>query len=190
MNKLNEFKKIYWDIKLSDSEVKNSWLQFEKRLTHARPGLLWLKYGSAFLTLVVLFLIGIVGIAQAADPGTPLYPVKILSDKITGKVFNKPEIPVEKRADEVIKASEPKKIDEASKQYDKALDDAEKDVKKDEDKKENLQKTLDRQEEEFKQAIKNNPKSEDKLEKVIEKTQDVKEKLKENKGNKNRNKKN
>ena len=68
----------------------------------------------------------IIGVAQAAKPGSPLYQVKILSDNLIAKITGNQEIKIEKRAQEVIDLAtgSEEHLDEATKEYQKALDQA------------------------------------------------------------------
>lgn len=175
---MNDLKKVYLNIKLSDQEIDKSWQDLKTKIDYT-PKMPYFRYGAAFLTLMILFLAGLVGLAQAAGPATPLFPVKVLSDKITGKVLNKPEIPVEKRAQDLIEASDPKKIEAAKGEYNKALDEAQKEAEKSEDKSKRLGNSLEKQEELFKKEIKENAKAEEKLKKLLEKTSNIKEKIRE-----------
>ncbi|MCR4305751.1 MAG: hypothetical protein NUV73_01565 [Candidatus Daviesbacteria bacterium] len=181
---MNNLKKIYWDIKLSDTEVEKSWQELKGKI-ESRPKVSfpYLRYGIISFCLVTVFLGSLVGLTDTAAPGTTFYPMKLLSDKITGKVLRKPEIPVERRAKEIIEVSrqDPIKVEQASEEYNKALDEAEKEVKENEDKKEQLSNSLNKQEELFKKEIKENSRSEEKIKKVLEKTNNIKEKLKKNK---------
>lgn len=186
MKKLRDFKKIYWDIKVSKSEVSQSWQKLETRLNNSsKSSFPYFRYSFMYLSLVIALFAGIAGVVNAADPGTPLYQVKIASDKFISKVTGKPEIEVQRRGEDLIEASkkesEGKKMEKASDQYQKTLDETAKEVQQNKGNKEKLINTLDKHQSSFKQAIKENPKAEKNLEKVIEKTQEVKDKLEEKK---------
>lgn len=173
---MNDLKKTYLNIKLRDKEIEDSWNDLKSKIDYT-PKIPYFRYKAAFLTLMIIFLTGLVGLVQAAGPATPLFPAKVLSDKITGQVLNKPEIPVERRAHDLIKATDPKKIEQASQEYNKALDDVEKEVKKDEDKQKRLSNSLEKQEELFKKEIKKNSKAKEKLKEVLEKTRNARKKI-------------
>lgn len=179
---LDKLKKNYFDIKLTDQEVEESWNRLERRLKPALPSFPSFRYAVISLALVIMISSGIAtlaGIVQAADTGSPLYPVKILSDKVIAKVTGRPEIKVERRAEDLIEAvkKEGGSSGDAGRRYEESLTETEKEVGQNEEKKARLQDSLNRQEESFRQAIKENPRAEEKLEKAIEKTQEVKENL-------------
>lgn len=176
-----KYKKIYWDIKLSDKEIENSWQQFsQKNFTRSPLPFPLAKYGAIFFSLLVIFLVGIVGLTQAATSGNLLYPVKILSDKVVGKISNKPEINTEKRAQEIIEVlkKQPEKLEEASKEYHQALKETEKEVEDNEDHKERVSSSLEKQEQKLEETIKENPSSEKELKEALKNTKALKEKLK------------
>lgn len=193
MKELEQLKKIYLNIRPSEQETEKSWAEFKGKInSHSRFSFPYFRYGVITLSLLVVFSAGLAGLTEAANPGSTLYPVKVLSDKVIAKVTGKPEIKIERRADDLIEVTKkspepaPKKVEEASKQYQKALDETEKEVKKDEKKEERINNSLNKQEEKLKEAIKENPKSEGKLEKALEKTQEAKEKLQnDNRGQNN-----
>lgn len=179
-SRISELKKTYWNIKISDNKVQDSWKEFERKLRPA-PRLSFPGFRHAVISfgLMIAFLAGLVGIVQASDPGTPLYQLKLISDKVAAKIAGKPGIKIERRGQDLIKAlkKDGEKFEEANNQYDRALEETQKEVQKDQEKKVQLENSLNKQQESFKKTIKENPKAESKLEKALEKTQDVKENL-------------
>lgn len=178
-NKMKSFKKIYWDIKLSSTQVEQNWQDLKTKINPSVK-IPFFRFGFMVIIFLLVAFIGTIGLAQASSPGTALYPIKILSDQIFAKVSQQPQIPTEKRMEEVIDVSkkEPEKIDETAKEYRKALEESEKEVEKEEKNQEKLRKSLNKQEQKIKEAIKENPKSQEKLEKVLEDTRETKENLK------------
>lgn len=134
---------------------------------------------AAFLVSLLVFLTGIVGLAQAAAPGSTLYQVKVLSDKVVAKVSGKPEINTERRAQDVIEVSKsrPAMLPEASKQYKQALTETEQAVEQDKVHQKQFSNSLDKQKQWLKEAIEENPKSKDELKQVLQSAQSAKEKL-------------
>lgn len=179
-SRISELKKTYWNIKISDNKVQDSWKEFERKLRPA-PRLSFPGFRHAVISfgLMIAFLAGLVGIVQASDPGTPLYQLKLISDKVAAKIAGKPGIKIERRGQDLIKAlkKDGEKFEEANNQYNRALEETQKEVQKDQEKKVQLENSLNKQQESFKKTIKENPKAESKLEKALEKTQDVKENL-------------
>lgn len=177
---MNKLKKIYRDIKLPDKQVEKSWQDLRKRID-VSSGIPYFKFGSVFLSLLFIFLSAIVVFAQTTTPGTTLYPVKILSDQIVAKVSGEPQIPIERRAQDLIEVSkkQPAKVEDASKQYTKALDNVQKETEQNNIKRDKVEDSLDKQEYLFKKAIDENPRSARELKKALENTNKVKEKLKQ-----------
>lgn len=128
----------------------------------------------AFLALILAIGLSAATVSQAS-PTSPFYPVRVLADKVVSQIAKKPEIKLERRAqDVVISTKEPAKLDQASRAYDKTLDEV-----KDEAKNKGLQKGLEKAEEKLDRAIEKNPESKDKIEPILKKTRQIKQKLKE-----------
>jgi hypothetical protein len=124
---------------------------------------------------LLIFLSSVVGLAQASTAGQSLYSVKLLTDQVIAKVTNQPELPLEKRADEVVKFSQnpqSPQLNQAASQYQKSLEQAKKDATQ-EGKSNQFKQALDQQTQKFEQSIKNNPSSEQKIQPLIEQTEKV-----------------
>lgn len=178
MSKLKSYKKIYWEIKLPDEKVQQNWQDLKAKINPPIK-IPFFRFGFIASIFLLFSSVGIIGLAQAASPGAILYPVKVLSDKVFAKVSGQPQLPTEKRVEELIDVSkkQPAKLEEVTKEYRKALNETEKAAQGSESDKSKLRKSLDQQQQQLKEAIKENPKSERKLEEVLKNTQDAKEKL-------------
>ena len=126
-------------------------------------------------TLIVtlsLILLGssALGAAQAASPGTTLYPLKLLSDDV---VNGKQELKVEKRAQEVIDSTDAsqKQQDEALRQFQKTLEKTKEEAKQS-GKVQQFRQTLENEEDKFKDAQERNPSNH--LEEAIKHTENAK----------------
>lgn len=126
------------------------------------------------LALAVVLLTGSAyGTAQAASPGTRLYPLKLLSDEVLAKITGKQESKVEKRAQDVINSADAsqKQQDEALEQFQKTLEETKKEAKKS-GRIQEFRQTLDSEENNFKNAQQKNPSQH--LEQAIKQTQNAK----------------
>ncbi len=184
-DKLRNFKDYYLKGTPGDEQVNLGWKKLQAQLdstpTQGRFYFPYFKQSAAFLAILIFCSTALVSLAQAADPGTPLYPVKLLADQIAAKVTDQPQLKVEKRAQDVIniskKQSSSPKLNEAAKQYNKTLDQTAKEVEDNPTHKQEFNKALNKQEKELDDAIKQNPQSEKELQKVLEDTKRVKNKL-------------
>ncbi len=171
---LEKFRKQYLKISPPDYLEYYGWQNLSAKLDTKKTTNLNLLFGKglAFAVITLLLFGGVVGAAQAAKPGDALYPVKLAADETLAKVSGKPEITVEKRGQDIVNLSQksPEQLDEANKQYQKALDNSANQAK-DLGKQEEFKKTLDNQEQKFEREIKRNPQSANRLEKAIEQTQ-------------------
>lgn len=183
-DKLNKYKQIYWDIKLPEARVQQQWQSLKPILNiQLKLSFPYFRQGTIFLSLLIVFLIGVAGFTKAATPGSPLYKARVLSDEITGKISGKPELTMERRIKDVIEASkkQPAKIEQATIEYSKALEQTEQKIKKNEGISTRVSNSLDQQEQWLKKAIQENPASEEKLDVVLKRTREAKEKLQEQK---------
>jgi len=86
---LSNYKKIYFDITVSSDIVEKQWDVLMPRLPEQESKIKYYRlipYGAAFLTTIIIFLIGTVSVSLAAKPGDPLYPVKEFTAEITTKI--------------------------------------------------------------------------------------------------------
>lgn len=172
MEKFKELKKVYWQIKLSDKERDQGW---EKLKTKINPPVSpWLfKFRFALIGLILMFGLTAAGVSAAA-PTSPLYPARVLADKLVAQVTHRPELKLEKRTQDIINAAKkPAELDQASKAYDKTLNEVKSEANEEKENN-NLQKGLKRAEENLNQAIKDYPESKKKIEPILEKTRGVK----------------
>lgn len=174
---LEKLRKEYIGITSSAYLMQHGWAdlrpQLEAKRTLALPSL----FGKslAFASITLLLFASIVSAAQAAKPGNVLYPVKLLSDKVVANITQKPEITVVKRGQEIIDLSQSSndQLDEANKQYQKALDESA-DQANGLGRQEQWQRTLDAQRQKFQNALENSPQSANGLQKAIEQTEKAK----------------
>jgi hypothetical protein len=173
MDNLEKYRKIYLQTKVPAKLQHEGWNNIRTEL--ARQDLPtdqsnWLPR-LALASLILFF--SLVGVAQAANPDQILYPVKIVTDNLTARITNQPQIPIEKRADEIIKYSqqpESPQLNQAVNQYQKSLQQAQKDASS-EGKNPQLKQTLEDQKDRFEQAAKSNPESSEKLQPLIDQTE-------------------
>lgn len=180
------YKEIYKRIAVSDAEVNGQWEMLQTRLPIRQENNSRFVYRSAFLVSLLLLIVvgGTVGAAQAARPGDILYSVKVLSDRIVAKVTNKPQVMIEKRAEELIKEAKSEehngtteRIKEAAKEYENAIENTKKNVKGAQVRQE-VHETIASQESKLKEVKTNNTNVEKVLKDTIEKTEKAKEAIK------------
>src|SRR3989344_8935661 len=146
--------------------AQNSWLDLSSKLSSAgqiHPSHLRQTVILSIAT-ILLMITAITGVAQAAKPGSPLYQVKILSDNLIAKITGNQEIKIEKRAQEVIDLAtgSEEHLDEATKEYQKALDQAKQELQKS-GRQQEFKEVLEEQEEKFREAQEKNPASQNNL---------------------------
>lgn len=173
--KLEQLKKAYWQIKLSDQQVSKGWQNLQFRM---KPESYHFQPTFTFLGLILVFGL-LAGVVSAASPASLLYPVRVLADKVIAQVANKPELKLERRVDDVVVSlKKPAQFEKAGKAYEKTLNEVKNEAQKDDVKIKGLQKGLNEAEEKLDKAIKEEPKSKSKIRPILEKTQEVKLKLK------------
>jgi hypothetical protein len=141
----------------------------------------WMVFQRGFIAicLCLFFMGGFFGVAQASQPGDVLYPVKIFTDNTIAQITQSPEIPVEKRVEDIVQTAQddPGKVQEAATQYSKSLDRAQKNSDQSKDNRD-LKQSLEKQQQKLKQVIQKHPELESKLQPVIQKTQEVQSQVK------------
>lgn len=163
--KLENFRKVY----ISSGSKLNVAPDILAHLpAQTKPHAYRLKALIVILT-VVSFSGSVLGVSQAASPGTTLYPVKLASDEILAKVTGRQELKIEKRAQEVIESANAsqKQQDQALKEFQKALEETEEEAKKS-GKFQEFQKALDNEKDKLKKAQEKNPSKQ--LEEAIKST--------------------
>lgn len=176
---LENLRKGYLKTVMPSFLVENGWNQIREKLQPRQPkNSYFFSKGIAFICLFILIMGGSLGITQAAKPNTLLYPVKILSDNALAKITGKPEMKIERRAQDVIKMTQndPEDLEKAAQEYTKVLEELSR-QKNDPQDRENLKRTLTRQEEKLDQTLKSlpatNPKAEKVLQRVIQQTKEA-----------------
>ncbi len=172
-DQLENLRKEYRNLTPPVYLVHQGWSDLANQLDERQTTDLRLLFGKGlvFASVILLLFGGLVTAAQAAKPGETLYPVKLLSDSVAARVSGKPEITVEKRGQEIIDLSQKpsEQLNEATKQYQKALDDSARQAK-DSGKQQDFEKALDNQKQKFEREIEKNPQSKG-LEDAIKKTE-------------------
>lgn len=174
--KLNSFKKIYWDIKLSDKEVDAGWKDLQLRIKF--PVSSWFFRQRFILAGLILALIVTTGAVSAASPTSPLYPVKVLADKVIAQVVKKPEIKLEKKIEEIASPTKkPEQLNKADKEDKKVLDEVKNETKVKGVESKEFQKDLIDTEKKSDQTIKKDP--EPKKQTDPEESRNLKKQIKE-----------
>lgn len=135
---------------------------------------------SSTALIALLFLVSIFGWkkVEASLPGDSLYSVKKLSEEFIIKATGNPQVKLENRAKEIIKAVDKskkskEKLKQATQNYQKEIEETDKKVKP--EKRKEFNKNLKKHESEFKEIIQKSPSFEKDLEKAVEATKKVME---------------
>lgn len=94
----------------------SGWEDIRRQIGFPEPrfGKIWLKNFAITFVLILLFagsLFVAYGTVLAAMPGDPLYPVKILSEKIIQKATGNNQLTIKDRASEIVDLSKKQNID-------------------------------------------------------------------------------
>ncbi len=91
---LEQYKKIYLEEKISDHDLQQGLDNLIRMLPEQDSPVrnIFFRYRFLFAGIILLLMIGTAGMAQAANSGELLYPVKILTNNVAAKIFGKPEI--------------------------------------------------------------------------------------------------
>lgn len=186
MNKkqLDELKKVYLSIHPQE-RVDESWkvlspLLPEQERPTTRRSYRYTYFFTGMLAVVLVVSLSVAGIAQAAQPGDALYPVKVLSDKVVSTVLGKPQIQVQRRANDVINSSNkaPENLEKATNEYQKALNDAKQEANEQDTKKTELKNTLQQQTEKLKEVHTDNPKAQGLINQAVNATEQTQQEVK------------
>ena len=181
--KFEQLKKTYHTQTLSKETVEQLWQDLSQRLPDKQYHPYHHHMRFALLTFCIIFLTlgGVVGMAQAAKPNTPLYPVKVLADRIVAKATRTYHITIEKRATEVIDSAQNKSVkdlQQSTKAYTETLSDVKTDEKTSDTSKKELRETLENAKEDLEHITPANPQSQNLIEHSIKETEKVKEEVK------------
>ncbi len=101
---LGRYKKIYLEEKTSDPDLQKGLDNLMRMLPEqdSPSRNIFLRYRYLFAGIILLILIGTAGLAQAANSGELLYPVKILTNNVAAKIFGQPQIIFKKQEKNVI----------------------------------------------------------------------------------------
>lgn len=110
----------------------------------------------------LIFLVGTYKIAQAAIPGDPLYPVKILSEKIIQGTTGSNQIVIDNRADEIVGLSRQKQVktqelEQVVSEYKQNVEETKKQIQDSGEPNPEFQQKLSHQHSEFDKVVKENP---------------------------------
>jgi hypothetical protein len=182
-NKLEQLKKIYHAQTLPEETIEELWQNLASRLPSRQYHPYHHVMRFAFLTLFIMFLTlgSVVGMAQAAKPNTPLYPVKILADRIVAKATKTYHVTIKKRATEVIDSAQSKSVkdlQQSTKAYTETLSDVKTDEKTSDSSKKELRNTLEHAKEDLEHITPANSASQNLIEHSIKETEKVKEEVK------------
>lgn len=191
---LKNLKKAYLSLEPPRELLEHGWGALEKELEENDAFSFVPRFLSIPLVFVILFFLlaggGLVYASQHSLPGEPLYPIKRLSEKAFIAVSADKTSQVDKRAQEVVIATEKKNNDqetrEAVKEYEKSIKEVKHDLeakeigrkekteekkseKKDLEKK-NFEKKLEKHEKEFERLIEKKPDVKEELHDAIEAT--------------------
>lgn len=182
-NKFEQLKKTYHTQTLSKETVEQLWQDFSQRLPDRQYHPYYHVMRFAFLTFFITFLTlgSVVGLAQAAKPNTPLYPVKILADRIVAKATKTYHITIQKRATEVIDSAQSKSVKDlrqSTKAYSDSLGDVKTDEKTPDSSKKELRDTLEQAKEDLEHITPANSTSQNLIDQSIKETEKAKEEVK------------
>lgn len=159
----NEYEKTdaTWHLKMS------GWSDLEKRIGLIEPKYktFWRKSYAFSFAIIVIFAIGLFASYKtvlASVPGDILYPVKILSEKITQKITGNNQVAIDHRAQEIIDLSKKQSInsnelEKVVSEYKSNVEEAQKKFQDSGRQDINLQNDLQKQHLEFDQVAHDNP---------------------------------
>lgn len=190
-SQLKEYKQIYTDIRQTDDKIEKNWQLLQQRLPDRQVNVSYYlsRYGFPVMTICIIFFAVITGAVSAAQPGETLYPVRILSDRISAKITGDYSGQLEKRTDDIIQASGKRNgnIKKAAEAYRNALDETKQDLKSFK-KNNSIRKTLEDQEERLRQItpLATGSAEKDYLEESIRRTQHIRQESEDIKGTEDR----
>lgn len=170
---LDNLKKDYEKTEATMHLKMMGWEELTKRIelleTHpVKPR--WFNFAVTFALLLLFIgsLFGTYKVASAAMPGDPLYPVKLLSERIIQKASGNNQIVIDHRADEIVGLSKKEEVNtEALQQvvseYTQSVDQAKTDLKITGKPSINFQQKLDEQHSEFDQISRDHPEMENEI---------------------------
>lgn len=179
---LNNLKTEYLKTEPNLNFRLNGFTQIESKLENREPhGFLVFRRYALAITFVLVFAVlsfGSFKVVEAALPGTTLYPVKILSEKIINKVSGNNQISIDNRAKEIITLTKEDKensdeIKSTVKEYTKNVEEA---PQRNEP---IFQEKLNEDNVEFKKALEESPKSANDLKEAINATSQISDKQKD-----------
>lgn len=176
-NQLDQIKAEYLGIKTPKKLEVQGWDNVSVRLKSKSLMSSWSK-GFVFLSIALLVisggLFGLYQISLASIPGNPLYPVKILGEKVIEKTTGNNQVVINHRADEIVnlaqqKESDTQKLETSVIEYKKVVTQTQEKVtsSNNEEEAKTLQENLEKHNEKFHKVIEENPGAEKELEDAI-----------------------
>lgn len=106
---IEKLKKLYLTTQIPKSLEEKGFNDVLSRMliTKERPHQFYYSKLFGIAILVVFLFTGFVGLAQASQPGTPLYPVKKLTAKVLSKVTGKTPEAIEKEINKIMDIKNP-----------------------------------------------------------------------------------
>jgi hypothetical protein len=198
-NKLTQLKHYYTEDSLSEEKVDAMWQELSAKLPNRQYHPFHYTARYAVLALIMLVMIGGSSYTvHAAQPNTPLYSLRVLSESVVAKLSGRYDELIETRTDIIINAAQRRsdaEIQQAAEDYQKALDEAKVNQQTTtRDAKESLKETLRNAETKLRSVTPASPKTKSLIRQSIKATQqsqkDVKgatheEKKPNNNGNEN-----
>lgn len=180
--KLTELKQYYLKETLPEENVTALWQELSDKLPGRQyhPYHYTARYAVLTFVLVSLFTGGIFSI-QAAQPNTPLYPMRVLTEKAVARVTGQYDPVIENRTEEIINAAQMKsdaEIEQAVKEYEKTLEDMTENRQRSEKANQNLQEKLNESGEKLKTITPPTDKAKDAIEQSIKATEQTQQEVK------------
>lgn len=134
----------------------------------------WLRNFAIVFAVFLIFLIGTYQVAQAAMPGDPLYPIKILSERVVQETSGSNQIVIDHRAQEIIGLSKRQEVNKEDLnqvviEYKQSVGQARQEIKTSGELNSEFQKKLEEQHSEFDKVGRENPE----IQKEIKPAQDA-----------------
>lgn len=138
------------------------WSQILPKLEAEPKSIFVLRYRFAFLAIVVLIL----ALAQASMPGSPLYPIKILSETLVNKANGNNQASIDNRAAEIVtlakqREKDSQKLESVVIEYKRAVNETQKRTPE-------FEKRLEEHHSEFNKVVHESPEIEHEIKDAIE----------------------
>ncbi len=171
MESLEKIKKEYINTQTPSHFSQSGWETLQSKLdVQAKYNSHFPPYKMASFTLIAILLLGsILTTAQAAKPGSLLYPLKIVSDDTKAKISGDYDTAIKHRAQDVIDSqASQENFDQAAQQYIQTLQKLQQ--PKNQKNEQALKTTLKEQEQKFRQVQYKDRISQERLREIIRET--------------------